>query len=320
MSQSLTRQLQMESMAMADYAFDSGLRVPSDLAKLLQAITDDIHYHDIAHQDLAVLDETRHIGALTAIHGELADLIAPATPRTILLLSQQSQSRLRFGGGVPLVHRLSKVSIISLVFLLLLSLFPEIDGHQDSFSLTSQVAPRTLMVNFLFLLSAASLGACFSALFLVNGYIKQGTFDSAYESTYWARFVLGLMAGIIMAMIIPLDVIAHSEHVTPEGTPSGMGPPLLALLGGFAASFVYRVLNKLVKMMEVSVKSDPKDALAVQEQQAQMRLEGKAIRDRMEQARQLAYLQQKLSETNDPEEIRDALQEMQQNLPERLRV
>lgn len=318
---SLTRQVFSECMAMADHAFESGTTVPSDLARRLQDIADDLKGLDKAASQTSEeddqLDEMRYIGTLTSIHGQLTDLVAPATPRTITLLGQDNHgSLLRFHGGVPLVHRLRATAVISLIMMVGFSLSEQVDGNPESFSLFGNEG-TSLLLNYLFLLSAASLGACFAALFTANQYIKDGTFDDRFESTYWSRYVLGLIGGIMIAMLVPIGEFLASETGSAHGSNlADMGPPLLALLGGFAANFVYRVLDRLVKMMESGVKGDPKDALAVQEQQVRARLDNKAVQDRLDQARQLVQLQQRLAETNDPEMVKQALLEMQHKLVE----
>ena len=321
---SLTRQVFSECMAMADHAFESGIAVPSGVASRLQDTADDLKGLDKAARQtseedgpLAALDETRYIGTLASIHGQLADLVTPATPRTITLLGQHSHgSLLHFHGGVPLVHRLRTTALISLAMMIGFSLSEQVDGNPASFSLFSN-SGMSLLLNYLFLLSAASLGACFSALFTANRYIKDGTFDDRFESTYWSRYVLGLIGGIMIAMLVPIgEFLAPETGATQGASHAHMGPPLLALLGGFAANFVYRVLDRLVKMMESGVKGDPNDALAVQEQQVRARLDNKAVQDRLDQARQLLQLQQRLAETNDPEVVKNALLEMQQKLVE----
>ena len=55
---------------------------------------------------------------------------------------------------------------------------------------------HVLLYNLLFLIAAAGLGASFQALFQANRYVVAGTFDPKYESSYWIRFVLGLIAGL----------------------------------------------------------------------------------------------------------------------------
>lgn len=69
-------------------------------------------------------------------------------------------------------------------------------------------------------------------------------FDPKYEPSYWIRLLVGIMAGLILASLIPVDPDALN----------GLGHPTLSLLGGFSASLVYRILNLLVSFVEDIVK------------------------------------------------------------------
>lgn len=174
------------------------------------------------------------------------------------------------------------------------------------------------MLNYMFLLSAASMGACFSGLFTANEYIKKGTFDNLFQSTYWSRYVLGLMGGMMIAILVPLELLLGSSNndvpASGQGVINSLGPSLMALLGGFAANFVYRLLDKLVKVMESMVKADPKEALASREIQAQTKLSAQSTQDRMNQVREINRIQAQLSENTNIDEVRKALTEMQQRL------
>src|SRR5262245_23766312 len=54
------------------------------------------------------------------------------------------------------------------------------------------------------------------------------------QHLYWIRFALGLLAGVLLAELVPTDT-SHSVY-------HGVAKPTLALLGGFSASVVYRLL------------------------------------------------------------------------------
>ena len=316
MIDSLTRQLLHECMAMCDFAFDSGLRIPSKTASNLELISGHIKNWDALNKALEVpdrLDERLYAPGLTEIHGTLSAILAPSTPRAILLLSDPSHGGSpRFGGAVPLVRRMRVVAMFSLWYLITWSLFDDVNGDPKSYSLVhSHGLP--LLLNYFFFLSAASLGACFSALYIANSYVKKGTFDDMYESTYWARYFLGLMAGILMAVVIPIDTILAQ---TASSIPPGFGPPSLALLGGFAASFVYRLLDQMVKMLESTVKGDPKDEVAAKEMEALNRLESKAMQNRMDQALQLSELQRRLAAGESAADLESTIQELQKQLLE----
>ena len=89
-----------------------------------------------------------------------------------------------------------------------------------------------------------------SALFTAYRYISEGTYDPKYESTYWLRFILGLMAGLLLPALIPIGGQAGDSTLT---------KPLLALLGGFSAAMLYRVLERLVNTVESLVQADSRE-------------------------------------------------------------
>jgi hypothetical protein len=83
--------------------------------------------------------------------------------------------------------------------------------------------------------------------------------------------------------------------------------PLLALLGGFSASFVYRLLDRLVQTAEALVRGDPRDAVAVREESAMLRSSQELVRNRLGLAHALTELQSRLGQGADPTELRAEL-------------
>jgi len=57
--------------------------------------------------------------------------------------------------------------------------FPKVNGSPDGFSLLKN-SGMDLLLNELFLLSAAGIGASFSNLFQANLFVRNGTFDPVY--------------------------------------------------------------------------------------------------------------------------------------------
>ncbi len=86
-------------------------------------------------------------------------------------------------------------AIIYLICFIVISLSPYVNTASLAKGIFAS-SGLVLLLNLIFLLTAAGLGACFTALFQANRYIADGTFDSKYESSYWIRFVPGLMAGM----------------------------------------------------------------------------------------------------------------------------
>lgn len=174
------------------------------------------------------------------------------------------------------------VALSSTVTLFCVSLSPVVGGDEKGFSLLSN-SGYSLALHLIFLVAAASIGACFANLYRVKGYIKDGTFDPVYESSYWIRYVLGLLAGTLVALLIPVEHwLAGLDKGGGNSVLLAMGKPTLALLGGFSSSAVYRILDRLVSALEAVVGGDPRDAAASQgrlwearmsEREAQARLE-----------------------------------------------
>lgn len=253
---SLRLQLFKETDIMLRHALSQGLQVTSDMTQRLDAYRD--------------LDNGRELSDLTRLHTQLAQLVSPATPVSLMFLDQERQKRsaLGFLGNVSLVRQLTAVSIFSMIAMFALSLSPSVDGEASNFSLFSN-SGLNLLLNELFLLSAASLGVSFANLYQANLYLKNSTFDPRFESSYWVRYVLGLMSGSILAFLVPVD--HWLEGSAQAGTLHGMGKPTLALLGGFSAQAIYRILFKMVNAVESLVRGSSQEAL--ENEKAQVRLD-----------------------------------------------
>jgi hypothetical protein len=118
----------------------------------------------------------------------------------------------------------------------------------DIYSLDGMASLEILV----FLMSAAAMGGCFHALFIAHSYIEQGTYDPRFESSYWMRIGLGIIAGLVLSQMIPIGPgpEAGGDAAAPVSSASVFGKPLLALLGGFSATLVYTILQRLVETVE----------------------------------------------------------------------
>ena len=256
------RDLARECNAMASYSLASGLKLPNVVVETIEK--------------LSVKDETSSgsaegapvtVASLNHAHQTLSTIIMPAKPRTILLLAEESEkaNMLQFLGKVPLVRQLMLASVLFLALFVSLSLSPDVKTDAGGI-LDSEGLP--LLFNLLFLISSAGLGASFAALFQANHYIVNGTFDPKYESSYWIRFFLGIIAGMLLAELIPMG-----------GEGESFGKPTLAMLGGFSAALVYSLLNRMVEMVEAMFAPDQSAIeAAVREMELSMREQIEEIR------------------------------------------
>lgn len=321
-------QILLASQAMAKYALAAGMKVPAELVEKLESLSVapavceeapvpmDASAEDALPETKApepkkpAADVSRQ---LTHIHNRLAELVAPATPKTILLLATEEAKGgfWLFLGRVPLVRRLMALACISMVGFVLVSLSGDVNGQGFDLLTNSGI---TLLLSELFLLFASSIGASFANLFEAQRYIKDGTFDPKYESSYWVRYVLGLMAGTILALLIPIEALAGGGAEGGGSIVDQLGKPILALLGGFAASAVYRILNRIVAALESLVAGDTRAAVAAQEQMARARLAEREVQGRMTLSTKLNQLEQTLSESGDPAQMRKELARLRQEI------
>jgi len=246
---------------------------------------------------------------LNQVHSQLSKIVAPAKPKTLALFEKEEKDTfVKFLGPVPLVRRMMLIAIFSLIALVGLSSSTYVNGDPSSFGLTTN-SGTSLLVNQLFLMSAASIGTSFAALFQVNDYIKNATYDSMYESTYWVRFVLGLLAGTMLATLIPIESLGDANSTT-----NGFGRPLLSLVGGFSASVVFRVLTRLTTAIESVFQGDVKEVLASQEITNNMKLEQQNIQNKLQLLNQLKTLQSSMNAGSDSKALIDELNQIQNSL------
>jgi hypothetical protein len=283
---SVQEQVLKASEAMVRYALASGLRVPE---KAVQAVSRArLSSDDPAATD--VLDP-----ALLRAHGELVRIVAPATPRTILLISEGRRTRLSMLGPVRLVQHMLIAVLILLALFILLSMTTYVKRGGGDYENSSGLP---LLANELFFLAAGGLGAAFSALFTAYRYISEGTYDPKYESSYWLRFILGLMAGLLLALLVP---VSSGEGSTP------LGRPVLALLGGFSAAVLYRILERLVAGVESIVQADSRQLRVAERDASVARATTDAARDRLALVAELRRVQDRARAGSPSGEVADAL-------------
>lgn len=307
----LRRQIYQECRAMAEYALAKGKPFPASAIQTIEAFE---------AVELAAGEETEakpapqgtdlDIAELVAAHDLLARLIEPVTPQVVLLLDKEhySHTLLKFLGPISLVRQLMLAAILSLVVFIGMIATPYIDAS----SMAEDVLSATDIEQFarlVFYMGAAGLGASFAALYKANNYISQGTYDPCHESSYWIRFSLGIIAGLLLAVLISQKAIQNNEMLSP-----GIMRPLLAILGGFSADLVYTFLNRMVETFKSLFSGSTQDIINAKSEEAKTKLATLETEGRMNLAKDLMQMQQKLATETDPEQIKQQLNAVLQNL------
>ncbi|MGH9760858.1 MAG: hypothetical protein ACREAC_08445, partial [Blastocatellia bacterium] len=225
---------------------------------------------------------------LTLAHEQLSQLVAPATPRTLMYLrSQRRDGFLAFLGPVRMISSIVGFALAFLSAFIFLSIL--FDIH-----------PSIRLIFHLQLLAAAGIGGSFSALFEASRYIVNSTFDPRYKGYYWVKIVLGLTAGYIVAELLQTAV---------KG-PENLGPPTLALLGGFSGSVVYNILKRLSDGMEAMVMGDPKAVVSAQQASARSRATEEVNRSKLTQTTGLMQIQNMIAAGANPEDLQKRVMQL----------
>ena len=302
---------------MATYALASGLKVPEAVvqalavaalqgssaeAKLTAANGRDLSARNREPRDDAAPQNwlESSIRQLAFAHNRLVDIVAPATPRSILFLQTSTQQAGPWGflGKVPFVRRVMYAAILFLLAVILIRVSPSANiVSQDGNSMAASGWP--LLLQELFFIAAAGLGASFAVLFEVNRHTLKAAFDPVSEPFYWTRFALGLIAGVMLAALVPTDASKHIHH--------GVAKPTLALLGGFSASVVYRVLVYLRNTIESLIPSEAGEELDPRQRVSKATRPEPPPQDRLEVAASLISLQQRLATNMTPEQLKQEI-------------
>ncbi|HEX2190662.1 MAG TPA: hypothetical protein VHG51_17260, partial [Longimicrobiaceae bacterium] len=300
----LRDQIVRECTEMVRYALASGMHVPPALVQAVEAAR------------AAAPADGADLPALTGAHGRLAKLVAPATPRALVLFAEEDareRGPLRLPGAVRLVRRMMLAALVSVGLFIISSLSPDV-SHLSGDVLDS--SGLDLLTNEVFWLASAGVGASFAMLFQVNEFIVNRSYDPRYESSYWVKFLIGVIAGFILVALVPVDSVegAGAAAGAAPGTAEALARPTLAMLGGFSASAVYRILNRLMSTVEGLFRGDPREEAALREQTAVQRAAEEAAGSRLGVASQLVQLRQQIAAGAAPEEVSRQIAELVSSL------
>jgi hypothetical protein len=192
-----------------------------------------------------------YLSLLAAAHLELSRLVAPAKPATLVLLADDRRHhpfRNSFG-AVPMARTMLVIAVLSLAVLLGIALSHQVTAANLTRGLLN-LEGMPLLVNEVFLLAAAGVGASLANLKYLDRYISNCTYSRRYDGSYWTRLVMGLISGVVLSQMVYGALIA--SNVAPAAGSDAnnilttLGQPVLALLGGFSAELVHDVLAHFI--------------------------------------------------------------------------
>lgn len=292
-TKSLKQSLLEESYAMVTYLAANGHKVPENTNTILNAT--------LASLATLEIEESEVI----SIHNTLSKKVAPARPRTLWLTLEESHKgkTYKLFSSVGLIRRMMITAIASLTCFILLSLSGKINSSTVDNTIFNSDGIELFIV-LMFLISSAALGAVFGNLFQANKYIVENTFDPKYESSYWIRFVLGIIAGFLLAILIPIPAVGNTETSTNMQV---FSKPLLAMLGGFSSSLVYRILFRIVFALESMFVGKKDDAIEEEKAKMQAETELELEKERQKHNSKLNKLQGVVNSKQDTSTMKDTL-------------
>ena len=235
MEDNVTSKLLKELQAMVMFAAEHGQSYPPEIMAFIHRVERKINGSEQLQDD--------ELTNLSAYHSHMSDIVAPAKPNSIYLMQQPATGFFKFLGPVNLVKHLTLMSLMFLLAVVFLALSDEVNHttiNQGIFESSGFV----LLLNLVFLLCCAGLGATFSCLHQLFNYISTNTYDPRFNATYWIKIIMGLISGLLISELIPLDSLSSD---TPAGD---LDKPLMALLGGFSSDLPYRILSRLLDLVE----------------------------------------------------------------------
>lgn len=187
-------------------------------------------------------------GLLAWAHAGLTATIAPATPEAVRLMAEEYEKHPLWCefGPLPLVRKMLGLALLSLIVLLVVSV-SEVTNNVNMSKTLLELSGYPLLMVEAFLVSAASLGSCFANLQRINTVISDGTYDPRVQSTYWTRWVMGVISGIVLSQLVYDFFLTHSgTDASANGAAGAIGQPMLALLGGYSVDLVHGLLERAI--------------------------------------------------------------------------
>jgi hypothetical protein len=154
------------------------------------------------------------------------------------------------GSTVPLVRVLILASVVFLAGFVLLAAVPDARAASAGVGLASGLSHlnfEKLLLRELFLLVAAALGACLTALYRASKDVSKGSYDPEFDHVFLQRILLGMATGLILAEVLPFRTSSTAGSVALS---LSLLRPAIALLGGFSAGVVHGVLSRVVAALE----------------------------------------------------------------------
>ena len=293
-----------QTNVMYEFAMENGFDVPPILIK---------NYSMLTTKTETGLSE-QELGELASIHQQLRRIVAPATPQALQLIESERRKGafLSFIAFIPIVRHIVLASIFFLTSFILIGQLDIVNLPNLQKGILSSSGLEAIAV-LGYLVSCAGLGACFTSLYRLREYITDVNYDPRYNSTYWASILLGIIAGLFISELLYASLMNQDASGSTSSSPmADLGKPALALLGGFSANMVYKMLQRIVDAIGSIFKGDQKAITKARRVAELSELKQKQDQVQMAVANRLVALSELMESQPDKarSEMKDAISEL----------
>lgn len=222
----LKPKIKQEINMMLNHALHSGKKIPEGVMALLHS---------------------GHTAQLIKAHGFICDALAPATPETIMYTRKFYDKKKRFVlfSPIPLVRNFTVISIVAVLSLVISSLSSEVNTETLSKGVLNNHG-FSLLINLLFLCSAALMGASFFLLSKLTKEVKEASLSADDATYYWTMLIMGILSGMILSEGVSVNTDAVSASVETNRL-------VFAILGGFSSEVVYKILQNIMQKIQSAI-------------------------------------------------------------------
>ncbi len=226
-------------LIMVEFAVSRGISVSDEDLNAIQEMNSQITSKNSQ-------DYTPFYPAIVRIYCRLSNLITPVSARSL------KATQPKFGWGGLIYHNLAinmiTISTISsLILLIILNL--NFDFWKN---------PELLL--YLKIFVASILGAGFSILNTIKKYLVNRTYEPRYNQGYFVTFIIGIISGVILSIVFA-EIMGKDDlgKFDPSGLPLKIGITVIAIVGGYSAGAVARILERIAETLEAFVRGGIKE-------------------------------------------------------------
>jgi hypothetical protein len=282
---------------MKEYATSAGLSVPRATADKLAELTDEMERYRSEPKS----EQAKSVGQMSAIvletHSLFTGLVAPATPRSLR--------------ATPEIHGLAAwIRQYPFIVAMIVSICVGAGLFTAGIMNSSGLDKSNDLWTQLCWMGSAILGASFYSTFTAYRYLVSRTYDPQYTAVYMIRFLLGVVAGLILANF--------GKDFLSAGANGGikLGGPTFALLGGYSSEAVNQILLRVTEVLVSAIKGGGDAQLQAKDEE----LKAAKVKSKAEQERvrtQIARdIEGVLSTTGSaiPEDLRKRIEELRKRV------